>query len=341
MRRLPLVAVLFVLAFAGGCGDGDATTQLALPAPPEPDGLPARLFAPDAVWNTPLAADAPLDPESQALSAALTSQAQTIGSMINTTRYSTPVYTVGPDQARVPVRISGDHPALRRALSAVPLPGHAEPATGTDRHLVLWQPSTDTMWEFWRLRRDGDGWHAGYGGRISGVQKSPGYYRNRRAPNGEVIEESTWGATATGLPLAGGLITQAQLRAGHIDHALALGVPQVEAGVVAFPAQRSDGTYSGADAIPEGARFRLDPSLRIGSLGLPPALRVIAVAAQRYGMIVRDGSSAVSLYAEDPSPSGSNPYPALFSGLRPYKFAALFPWDQLELVKMQLTRYDE
>lgn len=345
MRRPALVVLLLALALAlaGGCGGGGGgiATRTAPPAPPEPEGLPARLFAPGAVWNTPLAADAPLDPQSQALSAALTSQAQTIGSMINTTRYSTPVYTVGPGQARVAVQINGDHPALRRALSAVPLPGDAEPATGTDRHLVLWQPSTDTMWEFWRLRRDGDGWHAGYGGRISDVQESPGYYRNRRAPDGEVIEESTWGATATGLPLAGGLITPAELRAGHIDHALALGVPQVEAGVVAFPAQRSDGAYSGAGAIPEGARFRLDPSLHIGSLGLPPALRAIAVAAQRYGMIVRDGSSAVSLYAEDPAPSGSNPYPALFSGLRPYKFAALFPWDRLELVKMHLTRYDE
>jgi hypothetical protein len=339
MRRLRFATLLLATAALAGCGGGSGeSTESASPPPGEPAGLPARLFAPDAVWNAKPAEDAQLDPDSEALSSALASQAETVGSMINTIRYSTPVYTVGADQADVPVQIDGADGALRRAVSAVPLPADARPATGTDKHLVVWQPATDTMWEFWRLRRKSDGWHAGYGGRIAGVQQSPGYYRNRRLPTGEIVEQADWGATATGLPLAGGLITIAELRAGKIDHALALGVPRVEAGTLAFPAQRSDGRDSGPGAIPEGARFRLDPRLDIGSLGLPPALRAIAVAAQRYGMIVRDGSSAVSLYAEDPTPTGSDPYRALFSGLRPYKLAALFPWDRLQLLKMQLRQ---
>lgn len=336
MRRLLLPVLLLASTMLAGCGGGSGESTDHGSPPPIATGLPALLFAPDAVWNTPLPDDAPLDPTSEQLSSALAEQAETIGSMINTVRYSTPVYTAGPRQARVPVQINGPDPALRHAVSAVPLPADARPAAGTDQHLVVWQPSSDTMWEFWRLRREPDGWHAGYGGRLADVQESPGYYRTRRSSNGKIVERSTWGATATGLPLAGGLITVDELRSGKIDHALALAVPHVEAGVVAFPAQRSDGRSSGLGAIPEGARFRLDPDLDLGSLGLPPALRAIAVAAQRYGMIVRDGSSAISLYAEDPTPTGSDPYRALFSGLRPYKFAALFPWDRLQLVEMQL-----
>jgi hypothetical protein len=337
MKRLRLPAVLAALAIAG-CGSATGTGERTADQPPGPPvELPRRFFAPDAVWNTPLAADAALDPRSKTLSSTLARQAEEIGSMINSTRYSTPIYTVAGDQPGVRVQIDAADPALQRAVSEVPLPYAAEPAAGTDRHLVVWQPASDTMWEFWRLRRQAGEWHAGYGGRITDVQESPGYYRDRRSPDGETLEESSWGATATSLPLVGGTITIAELQSGEIEHALALGVPRVEAGVVAFPARRSDGRYTGPEAIPEGARFRLDPSVRVASLGLPPGLRAIATAAQRYGMIVRDGSSAVSLYAQDPTPTGSDPYPALFSGLRAYKFAALFPWDRLQLMKMQLS----
>jgi hypothetical protein len=339
MRHARLLPVAAVIVLVAGCGGGSSPRpDRSVPRAAEAADL-STLFAPDAVWNQPLAIDAPLDPASASLSAALAEQARTFGSMINTVRYSTPVYRVGLDQAPVRVVIAGADGPLDRAVSQVPMPADAEPAAGTDHHLVVWQSASDTMWEFWRLRREPDGWHAGYGGRITDVHESPGYYRQRRTADGKVVEESSWGATATGLPLVGGLITPAELRSRKIEHALALAVPRVEAGVLAFPAQRSDGRFSGPTAIPEGARFRLDPDLDLGSLGLPPALWAIAVAAQRYGMIVRDGSSAVSLYAEDPTPSGSDAYPALFSGLRPYKFAALFPWDQLQLVKMKLRHY--
>ncbi|MFL5872027.1 MAG: hypothetical protein ACJ75T_00940 [Solirubrobacterales bacterium] len=329
-----LLTLLAGLAIAG-CGGTTGTSTNGRRGEPPPE-LPARFFAPDSVWNTPLPTDASLDPDSNVLSSALARQAEEIGSMVNTDRYSTPIYTVAADQPGVRVQINGADPALQRAVSEVPLPSGAQPAVGTDRHLVVWQPSTDTMWEFWRLRRQNGRWFAGHGGRITDVQKSPGYYRDRRSPDGKIIEERSWGATATSLPLAAGTITTTELRSGRIDHALALGVPEVRAGVVAFPAQRSDGRYSGSEAIPEGARFRLDPSVHVASLGLPPGLRAIATAAQRYGMIVRDGSSAVSLYTQDPTPTGTDPYPALFSGLRPYKFAALFPWDRLQLTEMHL-----
>ena len=37
------------------------------------------------------------------------------------------------------------------------------------------------------------------------------------------------------------------------------------AGVFSWPAQRTDGLLDSPDAIPEGARFRLDPNLDIAS----------------------------------------------------------------------------
>jgi hypothetical protein len=162
---------------------------------------------------------------------------------------------------------------------------------------------------------------------MTGVSRNPGYYSD---PN-------TWGATATSLPMLGGLIRLDELRAGRIDHALALALPEIRAGQFTAPARRTDGDAARQTAIPMGARFRLDPALDLDALDLPPVTRAIARAAQRYGMIVRDRAGAVVLYGQDPTPTGSDPYPELYGERSPSELLAAFPWDRLELVRMQLS----
>ena len=300
----------------------------------------ARFFAPDSVWNAPLADDAPLDRQSAAVVGAFRAEIareMTVrtGPWIATTEYSTPVYTVPAGQPRV--RVTLDQPfgaTLKGAFASVPLPDNARPASGTDAHLTVHQPSTDSLWEFWQLRRLSDGWHASWGGAMSGVSGSAGYYSSASWPGAE----SNWGATATSLPVIGGTMLLSELAAGRIDHALAIGVPDARAGVFAFPAQRTDGTSADPLAIPEGARLRLDPALNIDALGLPPLVRAMAVAAQRYGIIVRDKTTSITtFYGEDPTPTGTNPYPQLLGGRLPNDELASFPWDHLQLLSMQLT----
>jgi hypothetical protein len=296
----------------------------------------SRFFGPAAVWNVPLADDAPLDPNNSAITAELRRQVAEgyqsgMAPTINTTAYSSPIYTV-PSGAPT-TRVIVDQPAgsagdLPQAFAAVPLPDVARPAAGSDAQAFVWQPSTDTIWEFWQLRRASDGWHARWGGRLDNVSTGPGHFDGPR---------SNWGATGTSLPLAGGLMTLSELSAGRIDHALALAVPRARAHEFALPAQRTDGQSNATASIPEGARFRIDPSVDLATLGLPPALLPIARAAQRYGIIVRDRGGAVALYAEDPTPLGSNPYPALFGG-KASDLMRKFPWTKLRLMKMSLQR---
>ena len=80
------------------------------------------------------------------------------------------------------------------------------------------------------------------------------------------------GATATGLPLLGGLVTLADLQGGSINHALAVSLVEAEKATWAWPAQRTDGwTFSSnINPIPEGTRFRLDPTLNVDNLPGPP-----------------------------------------------------------------------
>jgi hypothetical protein len=141
-----------------------------------------------------------------------------------------------------------------------------------------------------------------------------------------------FGATASGLPLVAGLITIDDLERGRIDHALAIAIPDVARGRFVPPATRTDGASAGPSAIPEGTRFRLPASLDLDALGLPPLTRMIARAAQRYGMIVRDRADVVAFYAEDPGPTGNTTLAMLLGGASPGQALTPFPWNRLEVV---------
>jgi hypothetical protein len=189
------------------------------------------------------------------------------------------------------------------------------------------------LWEFFKARKLADGWHAAWGGAIDHVSRSPGYYSDQSWPSAH----DYWGSTATSLPVAAGTITIAELERGSIDHALAIDVPFAREDAYAWPAQRTDGSSPAPDSLPEGAHLRIEPSLNLAGLHLQPVVQAIALAAQRYGMIVRDQTGhAIGFFAEDPTPTGSNPYPALFGYEEPTLLLADFPWDHVEVLRMIL-----
>jgi hypothetical protein len=305
----------------------------------------SRPFGPTSPWNVRLAPNEPLDPASPAMVADLMRQLHSYGAWINTTSYSVPIYTVPKDQHRVHVKLdvpgrhhawnnamftnTRDAAALQRQLNRVPIPSRARPAHGTDLTLLIWQPSTDTAWEMWQARKaprerlpwndPTPGWHAVWGARVKNVSKGTG------------VLPAPFGASASGLALFGGLMRIPELGRGRIEHAVGLAIPQPRGGKYVKPATRTDGRHP--TLIPEGTRFRLDPALDLRTLDLPPVTRMIAEAAQRYGLIVRDTAGAVVVYGEDPTPTGRNPYPHLFRGLSPDQLMARFPWDRLRALR--------
>ena len=347
LAALVAVVVLLVVGLAPSGPAREIVTPPGKATTPRPPlaahaSLPDReLFAPTSFWNERLPAGTSLDPSSATLVRALAAEVgvetqSRIGPWIATSNSSTPLYRVGPDQAHVRVHLdvqgTAGEAALQRAFAAVPIPQNARPAAGQDRHMTIWQPSTDRLWEFWQARRLPDGWHARWGGAIRHVSRSPGYYTASAWPGAR----RTWGATATSLPVIGGTMTIDELTQGHIRHALALALPAPRGGTFAWPAQRTDGTGDGA-ALPEGARLRLDPKLDVASLHLPRVTRMIAEAAQRYGMVVRDQThKGISLFAEAPRPGQAGPYDRLFAGRSPLELLARFPWDRLQVLRMHL-----
>jgi hypothetical protein len=324
-------------------GNRGAAGPAPAQVPPVPAAIGARLFAADSVWNAPLPPNTPLDPANAILTKTLRDTvAQNIsagwGPWIGTDGTS-PLYTVPANQPTTRVALDGASwkAGLQQAFASVPIPPSAQPAGGPDGHMTIWQPSTDRLWEFFKASKQADGWHASFGGAMTDVSRSPGYYNASSWPG---LSQPIWGATATSLPVIAGTMMIDELKAGVIPHALAMNIPWAKPNVYSFPAQRTDGASTDPNAIPEGARFRLDPTLDLSKLDLPPMTRMIAVAAQRYGMIVRDQTGhAISLFAENPASYGSNPYTApggFYGGPNPTAVMRAFPWDRLQLVKMDL-----
>jgi hypothetical protein len=309
--------------------------------PPAGSPTPFRFFSPTSLWNEEVPADAPLDPSSSAVistfAARVAAEEQADqGPWINTTAYSVPVYTVPAGQPDVRVHLTGtSEPALSDAWKAVPLPPTATPATGADGLLVVWQPSTDRLWEFWRLVHKPEGWSASWGSAMEHVSSSQGAYSTSAWPGAE----PWWGASASSLSLVGGLISLEDLKLGQINHALEMAIPDVRSGVYAAPAQRSDGKTADTLSLPEGAHLRLNPNLNLATLHLPRLTLMLAEAAQRYGIFVTDSSATTVFDAQDPTGPEANPYTGAggyFEGQQPNKLLASFPWNQLELLKMEL-----
>jgi hypothetical protein len=345
-----LLACTAIAGALAGCGESSTLRPLAQRAPLTSSdaararraGGPSRLFSARSFWNQRLAPDAALDPASTPLVDQLDAQiagfeAREQGPWINTRSWSVPIYTVAASQPSVRVRLVGAfrERTLQSAWNAVPLPPAARPALGRDAHLVVWQPSRDRLWEFWHLSRGVNGWSAAWGGAMRHVSESPGVYGSRAWPGAK----PWWGASASSLSIAGGLITLDDLEGGSIDHALAISIPEVRAGVYSSPARRDDGQSADPLSLPEGARLRLPANLDLQSLHLPALTLEIARAAQRYGLIVRDRSYVPALFAQDPSSTGSEPYAGAggyFEGHYPNQLLASFPWADLQVLALRL-----
>jgi hypothetical protein len=293
------------------------------------------VFASDSFWYRPIPADAPLHANSISFVAEFLRQKKAYyGTVsINTKAYASPVYVVGPDVPTVRVtewncqKKGNTDPNLTHQWEAVPIPFYAEQADGTDAEMTIYQPSTDSLWEFWQARKTNGQWQACWGGGMHNASKNEG------------IWPAHYGTTATSLPFIGGQITAAELRRGEIRHALGIALVDVESWeTFSWPAHRSDGwnPKKAPNRIPEGLRFRLDLSVNVDALKLHPVAKTIAKATQNYGFVVWDKAGAVTLRAESPKSYTTrgepDPYPELFNGTPSYAILNGFPWEKLQFL---------
>jgi hypothetical protein len=319
----------------------DTTPVAAAATPGNPP--PAYPFAPDSVWRADIRT-APVAPDSAAMVAYLAHSVEVnYGGVaaFNAHRYQNSYYVARPGTPLVDVAFDDcqDKGYLPPGLTgpdgqftAVPIPADAVPAAGTDSTLSVYSPSSDRLWEFWRIQKTPQGtWQACWGGRMDSVSTSPGYFLHG------------FGSSASGLSTTGGMVSLADVRSGAVDHAMSLVLPKPATYKrVSWPAQRSDGWDTDPRATPEGTRLRLDPAVDVDALHLSPVAAMIARAAQTYGFIVTDKGGAVSVTAEggtaEEAVTGADPWDALLGNAPDYAVLRGFPWGSLQALPQDYGR---
>ena len=170
----------------------------------------------------------------------------------------------------------------------VPIEGDPNPGDG-DRHALIVDRTTCTLYELYALQRSGSAWAAGSGA-IWSLQS------NKLRPAG-------WtSADAAGLPIFPGLARYDEVAAGAIDHALRFTAPQTRRAYI-YPARHYASDLTDPNLPPMGLRVRLKASFDIRRF--PPQARVVLQALKRYGMILADNGSPWYISGA-PSPGWNN-----------------------------------
>jgi hypothetical protein len=187
--------------------------------------------------------------------------------------YGIPINVVGGSQKRKRVRFDygdqSDHVGY-------PIPKQPKIERGSDRHMLIVDRARCRLYELFAARKTSRGWRAGSG--ATWDMRS-----NHLRPAG-------WtSADAAGLPILPGLVRWNEVKKGVINHALRFTVPTTCTHFV-YPARHQAGSTSDCTDYPRmGERFRLRSDFPVSTL--PRQARVIAVAMQRYGIIVADNGT--------------------------------------------------
>ncbi|HXE44153.1 MAG TPA: hypothetical protein VN635_03040 [Conexibacter sp.] len=189
-----------------------------------------------------------------------------------------PYTLVGAGQRRVSV--SFDY-ASESDRGPYPIPRNARieggPRATGDRHVLIVDKTACKLYELFDAHPldAGRSWHAGSGATW-----------NLRSNH---LRPKTWtSADAAGLPILPGLARYDEVAQGAILHALRFTAPRTRRAFV-WPARHQAGASSSPALPPMGLRVRLKRTANLR--GLPRQAKIVALAMQRYGLMLADNGS--------------------------------------------------
>jgi hypothetical protein len=187
--------------------------------------------------------------------------------------YGIPINVVAGSQKRKRVRFGyadqSDHVGY-------PIPKHPKIERGSDRHMLIVYRDHCRLYELFAARKTASGWRAGSGATWS--------------LNSNHLRPDTWtSADAAGLPIMPGLVRWNEVKKGVIDHALRFTAPNTCSGHI-YPARHDASSLSCTNYPKMGERLRLRADFPVN--GLPRQARIIAIAMQKYGIVLADNGSS-------------------------------------------------
>ncbi|HYB22435.1 MAG TPA: hypothetical protein VED41_01470 [Solirubrobacteraceae bacterium] len=245
-----VVALLLVLAGLPGMTlafthSAQAHTRARRAASPSEFGCPI-LPAEDPL-NQEIAS-APVNPNSANYIASIGASVHLHPDFGTEPSYGIPYTVVGPEQPRVPIKLtkyrSESNPGPYPVPANAPIEGAGKNGHG-DKHVLVVQEGSCTLYEMYDAHRDksGDGWTA-----VAGA------VFNLRS---DALRPEGWtSADAAGLPIFPLLARYPEVTAGQIDHALRVTVPETQRGYI-HPATHFASDSEDPDLPPMGLRLRL------------------------------------------------------------------------------------
>ena len=270
LRRTGLILLGLGIAWTGVVAAPPAATAAKLP------GTTCRVFPADNVWNTRVNR-LPVHPKSAQWLAAMHSSSTNLHPDYGPAGGGNPPYgipwqIVSPSEPLSSVEFqytSESDPGPYPLTASTPIEG------GSDRHTLMVNPSTCTLYELFETHYAASRSTAGSGA----IWKLSS---NALRPRG-------WtSADAAGLPILPGLVNFDEVHAGAINHAIRVTASCTSRSYL-WPARHEAASTSGCP--PMGARFRLKSSFALPTSTCAADCRTVVTAMKRYGLILADNGS--------------------------------------------------
>lgn len=266
---------------------------------PSEGAMSARPFAATSPLNRPIGKNPVLDPNNDSMIGGLMSAgASPIADLY---RFGFGIYNADASTPRRMMSCRKNWGRCPFTGLSVPLTVDMVPPTGSDAQIAVIDWSTRTVYEMWQYTwSDGDpsaSWGALTSFDADGLTRPP---------------HGTGSSRGSGFAVLAGVVRTHEIRQGEIRHALEFSTSKCQRGVFREPAFTTDGTSDSADAIPEGARVQLDPSLDLDAIpGITAGEKIVARALQIYGAYNVDcGGAPMAIGFELPHPDQVDTYPA-------------------------------
>ena len=273
-------AVAAVVALAGAGLAPIVAVGPAAAGTPVPGAPNCPMYPSDNIWNTDISG-LPVDVNSSSWLSSMHSATTHLHPDFGpsgdpSVPYGIPYTVAAPSTPKVSLTFGypgESDPGPYPFSASTPIEGGA--GSAGDRHALMVDPSTCTLYELYDARYSPTGSTAG-----SGAIWNLG--SNALRPAG-------WtSADAAGLPILPGLLRYDEVRSGSITHAIRMTAAATDTSYL-WPARHEAGSASNPGLPPMGARFRLRAGYDIS--GYSPAAQVVLRAMQHYGLILADNGS--------------------------------------------------
>lgn len=292
---------------------GSMSSSVTTPALPS-SGF-TRPFSSTGVWNTPIGSARLVSNNDQLIS---NFEANVLNPNMALSRWAVSVAETTSSSPHFDLSCWQYNPCTLTSFGAIPIPTTAVADPSSDGHMAVYDAANGRTWGMWKASKSGSTWTAAAGEAVS--TQGDGF-----VPSGTV------GSNAANFPLLAGIVRPEEILQGHIDHALVFTLPEISSAGHVCPATHNDGSSSNPNALKEGMRLQLDPSLNVDSLSVPAWQKTIARALQKYGMYLRDGSGSLAIIAENPVSRGYDAWAKVGLSGNSVSLAGI-PWDRFQIV---------